>query len=124
MAARKKRSTTRRSASRSTPGKKRTTRRKKNYGYAAIPGAGATAGVIMANKPLIELALNEGITKLDTWKRLGERATRPQWLKKSIKNGAIGYAAGYAVKELVPNSGILGKGKKMIGGIAKKVKVF
>lgn len=99
--------------------KKKTT--KKNYGYAAIPGAAATVGLVMANKEPINMLLSEGVTKGSSWSNFVNRITRRQYIEKDVKYGLAGAAAGYAIKEIVPNSGILGKGKKAIGGIAKKI---
>lgn len=119
LAAKKKTATKTRTVYRNAP--KKSGKRKKNYGYGAIPGALATTGLVYANAPIIRLAVNEGLTKPQTYKNLFDRMTREEFIKRDLMYGLGGYAVGYGIKEFVPNSGVLGKAKKAVGGIAKKV---
>jgi len=117
LATRKRKSTTKSAAPRryyAAP--KRRTRRTKS-GIAQIPAAGATVGVVIANKePIMNVVNNPSI---DSMKSSAKYAMQPEQLKKSVVYGAVGLGVGAGIRKFAPK--FL---KTPLGKIAKKIPKF
>ena len=113
--AKKKRKTTTRRRSTSSGSSAAPRRRRKISPTKYIPSAGATVGLALANKDIIQHIANNPF-QLDTYKSAAQAAIQPNRLKQDAVNMVVGYGAGWAVKQFAPKMI-----KEPIGKIAKKI---
>ena len=116
MAAKKRKTTTSSAAPRRYYGPKRKQRRTKS-GVAQIPAAGATVGVVIANKDAIENVINN--PSIESMKTSAKYALQPEQLKKDVVYGAVGLGVGAGIRKFAPK--FL---KTPLGKIAKKIPKF
>ena len=112
----KKRKTTTSAAPRRYYGPKKKTRRTKS-GVSQIPAAGATVGVVIANKDAIENVINN--PSIESMKTSAKYALQPEQLKKDVVYGAVGLGVGAGIRKFAPK--FL---KTPLGKIAKKIPKF
>lgn len=112
MAAKKRKAPARR---RSTAPASAPRRRRKSSPTKYIPSAGATVGLAIANKDILQNVANNPF-QIDTYKAAAMQAIQPNRLKQDAINMGVGYAAGWAVKKWAPRMI-----KEPIGKIAKKI---
>lgn len=92
---------------------KRKTYRKKS-GVKDIPAAGATVGLVMANKYGLESVVKN--PNKQTVKSVAKWAIQPEQLKRDVVYMAVGLGAGAAVKKFAPKFI-----KAPLGKVAKKI---
>ena len=94
-------------------------RKRKSSPTKHIPSAGATIGLVMANKDIVQEVINAPFSG-QTYKNALNTAIQPERLKQDAINAAIGYGAGWAIKNYAPRVV-----KEPLGKLAKKIpKVF
>ena len=112
----KRRKATRSASPRRYYGPKRKQRRTKS-GVSQIPAAGATVGVVIANKDAIENVINN--PSIESMKTSAKYALQPEQLKKDVVYGAVGFGVGAGIRKFAPK--FL---KTPLGKIAKKIPKF